>query len=321
MPGRGEKPEPARFDKEIFSMSKGELRELFSFKNGELHTSGLIRHLIWDDLHRLRAGELEKFDSNIRSYWYGRVKPVLARARARRFADKYDAMIGEFTSLVLREGRMSYRDFGFVDQKRPFRKVGRENGEVWVVAEKLGHWPLLEDLERDYGVTVIALGGSPSVLASETFIGQLRRSGVEPERVMMLTMVDYDPSGHNIAASFISHMKTLGYRSELKRVDLVAPSRMSDEQVRLNKFPLPRSKRERSKNRKWVAKTGSRKGWGYTAHYGLGVEAMTRGQLISAFEEEAGPHMTADPERIRRRRLRRELSDVLATILIDRLTS
>ncbi len=320
MPERGDKPEPRRFDKELFSMSRGELREEFSYKNGELHTSGLIRHLIWDDLHRLRAGELEAFDSNIRSYWYARVKPVLARARAKKFADKYDTMIGEFTSLVLREGRMSYGDFGFIDQKRPFRRVGRENGQVWVVAEKLGHWSMLEQLERDYGVTVVALGGSPSVLASETLIKELKQRRIEPERVVMLTMVDYDPSGHNIAASFISQMKTLGYRSVFERIDLVHPSRMSEDQVRLNKFPLPRSKRERSKNRKWMTKTGSLKEWGYTAHYGLEVEAMTRAQLLAAFEEEAGPHMTADPERIRRRRLRRELSDVLATILVERLT-
>ena len=321
MPERGDKPEPRRFDKEVFTMPRAELRKEFSFKNGELHTSGLIRHLIWDDLHRLKAGQLQPFDSNIRSYWYARVKPVLARARARRFASRYDTMIGEFTSLVLREGRMSYSDFGFDDQKKPFRKLGRENGHVWVVAEKLGHWSLLKDLERDYGVTVLALGGSPSVLASETFIGELRDAQLEPDQVTMLTLVDYDPSGHNIAASFISHMKTLGYRSDLNRIDLVHPSRMTDDQVHLNKFPLPRSSRERSKNRRWATRTGSLTDWGYTGLYGLEVEAMTRTQLLEAFEDEASPHLSSDPEQIRRRRLKRELSNVLATILIRRLTS
>ena len=48
----------------------------------------------------IRAGELGTIHGNIRSYWYSRAKPVLARVRARRYAKKYGSMISQFVTMV-----------------------------------------------------------------------------------------------------------------------------------------------------------------------------------------------------------------------------
>ena len=81
---------------DIFAMSYSQLRHHFNFPTGgALNTSRLIKSLIWQDLSYIKAGKLEKFRGNIRSYWYARVKPVVTRAKAKKAADKYDMMIDQ----------------------------------------------------------------------------------------------------------------------------------------------------------------------------------------------------------------------------------
>ena len=137
----------------IFDMSYYKLRKHFSFAGGGLHTSRLIRNLIWQDHAAIEGGDLPQSHGNIRSYWYERCKPVLARAKARKFAKKYDMMIGQFVAMVVNHSLFSYSDFGFTDEGAHNRKLGGANRHVFCVAEKSGHMPLLQELADDYDVT------------------------------------------------------------------------------------------------------------------------------------------------------------------------
>ena len=304
----------------IFDMSYYKLRKHFSFAGGGLHTSRLIRNLIWQDHAAIEGGDLPQSHGNIRSYWYERCKPVLARAKARKFAKKYDMMIGQFVAMVVNHRLFSYSDFGFTDEGAHNRKLGGANRHVFCVAEKRGHMPLLQELADDYDVTIVALGGQPSALSSEYLIAELGEVGFAPDRpIPLLTIVDYDPAGNSIARSFIWQLAALGFAGELHRVDLAHPSRMSQKQIKLNKYRLSRRKSERKKNQKWAAKTGGLTDYDAGLFYGLEADAMSWEQLTAAFDEEVLPHLDIPREQIVRRRLKRELVELMKELLLIRL--
>ncbi len=305
---------------DIFEMSAYKLRKHFSFAGGGLHTSKLIRNLIWQDHGKLKLGELALSHGNIRSYWYERCKPVLARAKARKFAKKYDMMIGQFVAMVVKHGLLSYSDFGFTDEGAHNRALGSANRHVFCVAEKSGHMPLLQQLADDYDITIVALGGQPSALSSEYLLAELAGVGFAPESpIPLLTIVDYDPAGHSIARSFIWQLGALGFAGELHRIDLAHPSRMSDKQIKLNKYRLSKRKSERKKNQKWAAKTNGLADYDAGLFYGLEADAMSWQQLTAAFDEQVAPHLHIPKEQVVRRRLKTELAQLMKELLLIRL--
>ncbi len=308
------------FENDIFEMGYTQLRRLFAFLNGNLHTSRLIRNLIWQDFNKLQRGELEPFYGNIRSYWYARVKPVLARARASKYAEKYDMMIGQFVGMVVDRRLFDYADFGFTDEGANNRALGRKNGHILLVAEKVGHFPLLQRIQRDYDVTIVALGGQPSALSSEYLLRELQEAGFAPdEAVPLLTIVDYDPAGDSIVRSFIWQMQAHGFQGEFVRIDLAHPDHMTEDQIRLNKFRLSRRKSERKKNQQWAARTRGLEPYGHGVLYGLEADAMPWAALTSSFEGSVEEHLEIDKEQVVRRRLKRELVDVMKELLLQRL--
>jgi len=308
------------FVDEIFSMSKTELKQHFSFNNGGFHTSLCIKNLIWQDHGMLERGDLQPFHGNLRSYWYARVKPVLGRAKAKTYAKKYDMMIDKFVEMVVHKRLFNYADFGFTDEGANNRKLGEVNTHVVCVAEKTGHFPLLKEIKQDYENTIVALGGQPSALSSEYLLGELVQAGFDlGDAIRLLTIVDYDPAGDIIAKSFKHQLQALGFTGEITRIDLAHPDRMSAEQIRLNKFHLSTRHSERTKNQQWAAKTGGLTAYGHGLFYGLEADAMTWAQLTAAFDQEAVPHLTVPREQVINRRLKRELIQVLRELLLVRL--
>ena len=305
------------FDEEIFSMSYYKLRKYFSHANGGFYTAKCVKNLIWQDHGKILSGELPPIRGNIRSYWYARVKPVLARARAKKYAEKYGMMIEKLVEFVLHKRLFNYGDFGFTDEGAHNRQIGEVNPHVILVAEKVGHLTLLEEIKQDYENTIVALGGQPSVLSSEYFIAELGQTGFDTANpIRLLTIVDYDPSGESIAKSFIHHLKTLGFTGEITRVDLAHPSRMTEDRVRLHKYHLSSAS---EKNKNWARKTGSLSDYGYRTIYGLEADAMTWEELTAVFDQEASPYLTVPREQVIQRRLKRELIEVLRELLLVRL--
>jgi len=308
------------FDDEIFSMSKAKLKQHFSFNNGGFNTSLCIKNLIWQDHGMLARGDLQPFHGNLRSYWYARVKPVLARARAKKYAKKYDMMIDKLVEMVVHKRLFDYADFGFTDEGANNRELGDANTHIVCMAEKTGHFPLLEEIKQDYENTIVALGGQPSALSSEYMVDELEQAGfASGDAIRLLAIVDYDPAGDIIAKSFMHQLESLGFTGEITRVDLAHPDRMDQDQIRLNKFPLSRRKSERKKNQQWAAKTGGLTAYGHGALYGLEADAMTWEQLIAAFDQEALPHLEVPRDQVITRRLKRELIEVLRELLLLRL--
>jgi len=307
------------FDEEIFTMSKNELREHFGFESGGMNCSLLLKNLIWQDHGMILRGELPPIYGNIRSYWYSRAKPVLARSKAKRYADKYDMMIGQFVSIIVNRRLASYSDFKFTDEGAHNRKLGGANRHVFCVAEKSGHMPLLNQIHHDYDVTIIALGGQPSALSTEYLLDDLAAAGLADRPIHLFTIVDYDPAGDSIAKSFKWQLEALGFTGEILRTDLVHPRRMTTSQIKLNRFRLSQAESERKKNQKWAAKTGGLEPYGAGLFYGLEADAMSWEQLTAAFDEEATPHLEVPRTQIIRRRLKEELVNVMQLLLLVRL--
>jgi hypothetical protein len=306
---------------DLFSAPTSRIKALFSFKNGQIHTSRLIRNTIYSDYKLLQAGELQPFEGNIRSYWYARIKPLLARLRAKKAAQKYDLMIGQFTNFVGTERLFDYRSFGFVDSDKGLRSIGHFNPHIIIVAEKTGHLALLERLQQRTGATTIALGGQPSLLASEYFVLEMTRRGLHQQDLQVLTFVDYDPSGDNIAAAFIWQLKTLGITGNITRTDLVHPNRMEPDQIRLNRFPLPRTKRQKKRNDRWIKKTGSLQNHGGGKYFGIEADAMTWQQVYSTVEQLIEPLAKVPTQQIQRLLLKQQLHNILKETLLARLLS
>ncbi len=309
------------FDKDIFRMSKDELYEHFSFAtSGNFKHVQCIRNLIWQDYSSLQSGRLELSRGNIRSYWYARVKPVVSRAmEADELSKTYDTTSGELKSMVVDHRLFDYIDFGFADHKRNNRTIGGDNRYIFCVAEKSGHFPLLEQFHRDYDITIVSLGGQPSSLSSEYLLRELFEIGFDPsEPIPLFTIVDYDPSGDSIVRSFIWQMTALGFPVEFERIDLAHPSRMTEEQISLNKYDLP-GEPEDKKNRQWAARTHGLEPYGHSAFCGLQADAMTWAQLRAAFDDEVTRYLDISKEQIIRRRLKRDLIGVTKELLLYRI--
>ena len=308
------------FEEDIFEMAYSELLKHFAFSTGALNVSMLIKNLIWQDYNKIQRGELELSFGNVRSYWYSRLKPVLARVEGLDYAHKYTTMSREFVGLVVNHRLFNYAAFGFADENQSSRSVGGDNRHIFCVAEKTGHLPLLHQLQRDYDITIAAFGGQPSALSTEYFLRELTDAGFSPEGpVLLFTIIDYDPSGDSIIRSFIWQMKALGFEGEFARIDLAHPSRMTKSQIRLNKFRLSQRKSERKKNRQWAAQTRGLEAYGHGVFYGLEADAMTWSQIIAAFDEEVTDYLHVPKDVIVRRRLKHELAELLMRIVYQRL--
>lgn len=326
MPQDTEEPKELTFlplDEDIYDMSEYKLRKHFKYEtSSSLNTSLLITNLIWQDYHKLKAGELEPFEGNVRSYWYARIKPVLSRCGTSYTAEKnYNSMISWFRGMALTRRLFAYAEWGFRDEGAHSRRLGLDNKHIICIAEKEGHMGLLEELKRDYEVNVIALGGQPSALSSEYFLAELFASGFIPDDpTPLLTIVDFDPAGNNIADNFISQMEDLGFPVGFERRDVFHPSHMTYEQIDKSRYHLPRSKREKTKQRNWISETLGLvpydPDW---ENFGLEADALPWEHLSALFDEIVTPYLRVSKAEIVRRRMKRELVGVMKELLFKRL--
>ncbi len=310
-----------KIESAIFNLSYDELHKHFGFATGGFNATACLRNLIWQDYTKLQNGELKPFYGNIRSYWYSRAKPVLARAKEKNFANKYDLMSGVFVEMVVDKRLFSYRDFWFMDEGAHNRKLGEGNGHILLVSEKVGHVELLKEIQRDYGISIVALGGQPSALSSEYLLRDLEEAGFSSqETIPLLTIVDFDPAGDIIVESFMAQLRSLGFTGNFKRIDLVQPGHMHHRQIQLHKYKLPKNIKYRKKIESWIKRTGGlypyNKRWKL---YGLEADSMAWEELTAAFEKEVQPFLVVPRKQVVRRRLKRQLAKVLKEVLLRRL--
>ena len=278
-----------------------------------VNVARLIRNLVWQMKERVAAGEKE-FNELIRTYWYMYVKPTLARADAlSQETDQYKQLTENIAAMVKTFQLMAYKDIGFRDENEANKKVG-VYANVIPFAEKLGHFKYLTDIQKQYNVSVIALGGQPSVMNVEYFVDELKKPKTAAEalagRPRMLSLsadklnlkrsfylysiVDYDPSGWIIRDAFINNLRH--YKIKNTKVhDLINPDMLTPEEIRLARYPIRAGADMDAKNKKWLADVSLRhyKNQKYLVEetngkvklYGLEAEAISTARLSAKLKE------------------------------------
>jgi len=213
------------FDELIHDQSKEWL--LKNFKQGAtdypVNVARLMRNNVWQTRERIQKGEKPPLKELLRTFWYMYIKPTLSRADALAIkADQYAQLIDNIVYMVKGIQVMRYEDIGFRDENQAHREVGA-NANIILFSEKLGHQNFLSDIRDKYKVSILALGGQPSVLTSEYFVDIIRKRDISLQRSFYLfSIVDYDTSGWIIRDAFIDNLRFYGI-AHTRVVDLIHP--------------------------------------------------------------------------------------------------
>jgi len=270
------------FDELIRVMDTAALRGYFSTKRSKrINVARLVKNILWQVYEQITLKQRPSLDGNLRSLWYSDVKPVLSRAGALRDTDAGYSLLSDLLVHLVTRDLLHYRSFDFTDERFDDRRLGKRRRNVILAAEKRGHWRWLKRMNEAHGVTVIALGGQPSLMSTEYFVEELKTARANLKKPMPLfTVMDYDPAGESIAQAFVRQLKGFGAKTS-KRVDLVKPANMTKEQIDLSCYQLSPEKREKAQAQRWIKLTGGVRG----KAYGIEADAMNTEQLTAIFEK------------------------------------
>jgi hypothetical protein len=272
----------AHFDEDIRGFVLAEIQEHFgAASSGRIIISRVIKNLVWQAVSRRRSGQLGSIDGNLRSFFYQWVKPVVARIPEALEAktDPYDTMLEVFTELVGVHRLFRYSELDLTDEGFQHRRLGKIKPLVVVFAEKIGYFRFLLRIHRKWGVTVMALGGTPSLLSSQYLAEAL--GDLEGQALDLVSLCDWDPAGHDIIRAQKRHLELEGIEVRSLR-DLIRPEHFTDEEKQLFQFPIP--SRQKTRNRRWLEETGGLDG----ALVGLESDAMDRGRLEALADKVVG---------------------------------
>jgi hypothetical protein len=243
------------FDKLIHHQRKDWLLKNFHAGADEypVNVSLLIRNIVWQLRERIVSSEKQPLNELIRTFWYMYVKSTLSRAGAlsKKPDNQYRQMVKIIRDMVMESRLMKYFDIGFRDDNRAHRKVGL-NANILLFSEKLGHQAFLSDIAAKYKISIVALGGKPSVLNVEYFVDSLKEKGIHLNRSFYLfSIVDFDPHGWIVRNSFIKDLKFYGVRN-IKLIDLINPDMLTPEEIEISRYRIPAHKDMKLINESWL---------------------------------------------------------------------
>lgn len=251
------------FEEPIKRFSVERLRAEFRYQTiPDVDLRQVMANMLWQyhSWLTLPAGDPRKtwpIDGNIRSFWYY-IKPVISRLGALDGDKRYDQLIDLLGSLV-RAKVFNHRDFGFVDEGAAFRALPAPPGfpHIVLVAEKTGVWTKLLRLQSEFNFSIIALGGSPSLLTAGYFVDQLAAVvDLKTTPLRLISFVDYDPAGATAIASFRSHLGIFGVKNHTVS-EVLTPARFPPDELASIVYDLPSSTQgERTRAAKWIAAGG-----------------------------------------------------------------
>lgn len=223
------------FPFEIASASAALLRHHFSSAH----------HLICNILYQSYAMHLQSgvfpYGNTFGAYFYRPLQAVLYRAGYLR-GQHSDAGVRDrfyllFTrtlhSLVYKHRLFTYRQFGFKDHFPEDRTV--KTRQILLV-EKGDQLELFaRQLQQEFGLSLLILKGTPSLLATEYFVEELKKRGIE--RVEVFFYGDFDYVGWDIGPAFVKQLKFYGVGcTRMER--LVLAECFTAEELRLHSVPL-----------------------------------------------------------------------------------
>lgn len=280
----------------------------FSDPQGRFVYIKLVRNMLWQNYIWIRDGKRPPFEGVIRSFWYSHLKPVLGRIG--QYNDKVDQ--AEVVNQVLKEmvvdhQLFDYADMGFVDNGAEYRKVGARFPHVIFFTEKEGLFHVADRIWTQYGVTVVALGGSPSRITTEYLVRDMMSAidlrpstlRLRPSRLDVTSSIrlqdrpihlfgytDYDPRGTiSIALAFRRQLEDLGVRVA-GLYHIVQPANFTPQELEFYRLPLDsREPSQRAILRRWVQLGyGIREG---RRTFGLVADSLEAVRVREIFHREA----------------------------------
>ncbi|OGY84333.1 MAG: hypothetical protein A3I91_05055 [Candidatus Kerfeldbacteria bacterium RIFCSPLOWO2_02_FULL_42_19] len=264
-----------------------------------VNVARLMRNIVWQTRERILKGEKPPLKELLRTFWYMYIKPTLSRAGALATkADQYAQLIDNIVFMVKEIEAMEYKDIGFRDDNQAHRKMGA-NANIILFSEKLGHQEFLSDIAGKYNVSILALGGQPSVLNVEYFVDTLKEAKINLQRSFYLfSIVDYDTSGWIIRDAFMDNLRFYGIPNT-QVIDLIHPDMLTPEEIKFARYRIPETKGMRVKNLNWLKEVHKRN-YKNQEHleeikkdkkilYGLEAESISGTRLSQKLEEEMVP--------------------------------
>jgi hypothetical protein len=317
------------FDDDLLKMPIAQLREHFGFATTtNLRIGPFFRNVIWQLYERIQAGDLPEFykkNGMIRGMWY-HIKTPISRYKSLR-GDRYNLMLDELATLV-RAGLVTYKDFNFRDKDKDNHRIGFENSHIILMAEKDGFITMMEDFHALYGVTVITLGGDPSLMTANFLVTDMRDAGVDlTQEFICFGITDFDPDGEETGRVFTRHLRDSGvgrfrpfsqYRqADRDHLDLIVPAALPPgiRPADLKYLLKPTVRKEKAP--KWVKLTGGVPGLPPrdVERYGIESDEFHREWIIRIVEEALTPHLHISQEVVKRRatmtQLEKQLKDVI----------
>jgi hypothetical protein len=265
------------FEKEIRFMSADELKANFKYKaTGEFNIREFMANMIWEYYTLLQLGKRDPIEGNIRTFWYY-IKPTLSKATTINSQSQYGIMIDVFRELVVTHGLFKYKDFGFVSDDTGNYVLGTKHPNIILAGEKSGHFRKLQRLQEEFGITIISLGGMPSILNTEYFADELEKLvNLKDSSIYLITLVDYNPSSAIIAKTFVTQIQHEGVKNLDSIGHLLTPASFPPEELPHVTDQIPmNTPADKTKVRKWLeAGGGIDLGDGIKQPLGIECEAL-----------------------------------------------
>ena len=295
-----------------------------------VNVARLMRNIIWQTRERIVKGEKPPLNELIRTFWYMYIKSTLTRCDSLTHeTDQYNQLVAQLVYMVKEIKVMEYKDIGFRDDNQAHRKVGA-NANIILFSEKLGHQAFLSEITEKYQVSILALGGQPSLLNVEYFVDDLKKAEVNLQRSFYLFgIVDYDPSGWIIRDAFVNDLNLYKIKN-VRTFDLINPDVLTPEEVKLARYRIPESPAMETKNKRWLKEVHKRD---YKNHkyleeetedgekilYGLEAEAVSSKRLTKALEKDMVPLIGKSEDLLRIYELK-QLDKAIKDLIVHQVT-
>lgn len=321
------------YDEDLLDLPLAKVQEFFGFSTTKRIQKKLyLMNIIWQLHEKIQAAARPEDRPDfynkrgfIRGMWY-HIKSRIDHLD--EFKGDHSGTVTDALTEMVKAGVCSYRDFNFRDRDQDMRKLGKENPHIILFTEKDGFISVMEDLHSSYGCHVITLGGKPSMMSTNYLVSEMVEAGIDiTQKFVCLSIVDFDPSGHVIAESFLEQLKFSGLRSfhkfeqyrrkDSERLDLIRPDNLPHgTSIRKVWYPLPKSEQKPA----WGKKTGGVDGQGDFKH-GIESDEFKEAQIQELVEEGILPHLRVGADVVRRRVQLRALGLALKDYLMDRMTN
>jgi len=276
------------FEQDLRTFTAKQLRAEFRARSsGRMMARTLTRNAVYQAATWGIEGKAPKISGNLRSLYYQWVKPIVAKLPELLLTktDFYE-LTSEALELFVGELHLfKYRDLDLVDERWENRFIsdGR-NPHLLLFAEKNGFVQFLQEAARTYGLTSVALGGSPSHLSSEYLAAQLKEKLKTLEPLVLFGITDYDPAGADIARAFAQQLSRQGLQVK-EQHELITPKAFEVFELKTLRFSVP--KKSPALVTRWLKATGGIEG----KAFGLEADALPKARLSALVAQSLAPFL------------------------------